>query len=215
MCAICAAPLAGGAALAQTGANRAGNAPAAGRAGQGLGFTQEELAAAIEFMKLHGPHRLNAAMNRLPGPREQFERNIVNQKRTFDRLQGENPELYQVRVREYEVNDDIFELCRQMRPARRGVSSTSIQPQLKEKVSELFDLGIKDQQLRIDKLERDLATARKALDSAQKNRDQLVAQNIDKISKEGVPGALFKATGVNTANPGEDITASPAENKKK
>jgi CheY-like chemotaxis protein len=196
----------------QTTANRAGNAPAAAARGtQAPLYTPDELTAAVDFMKQHAPHRLSFSDSlRRPAARENFERSIVVQKRNFDRLQPDAP-LYDVKLREFEINDDIFELCRQMKQFPRRAAT--FEPPLKTKVAELFDVGMKERQLRIDRLEKALADQRKAMETAEMNRDDLIAKNFSEISKTGVEGLRLNRNA--PPNGAEEQFASPPEQKKK
>jgi len=167
---------------------------------------QEELNEAIEFMKKNAPHRLSA-MQGLRAPRavENAKWTIVNQKRRFDQIKSNNadsPEVYQARLKEYQINDDIFELCRQIIQQPKTVAT--IEPQLRGKVQELFDVGIQERKARIDRLEKQLARLKKEVQNDEAKRDDLVAKNYQTILKEGVPGAPLSG-----GNPGEERFAQP------
>src|SRR5580765_8694111 len=88
---------------------------------------QDELNEAIDFMKKNAPHRL-AVMQGLRAPRavENAKWTIVNQKRRFDMIKANNadsPEIYQARLREYQINDDIFDLCHQILEKPKSVAT--------------------------------------------------------------------------------------------
>ena len=180
-------------------------------------YTQDELKAAIEFMQKHAPNRLTA-MEQMTAPKAyaRTRQIIVNQKRNFDRIKSNNanaPEIYEARLREYEINDDIFGICKKI---KRPADATAAMPELQAKVAELLDVGIKEQHARIDRLEKMLAAQKAALEATEKRRDSLIASKAAEIAKNGVEGAKLNFNGVsNSSNPGEDITASPPDKLKK
>ncbi|HEX4794772.1 MAG TPA: hypothetical protein VH370_13310 [Humisphaera sp.] len=151
---------------------------------------QEELNEGIKFMQANAPHRL-AVLQKLGGRAgANAQWTVVNQKKRFDMIKANNadsPEIYQARLREYQINDDIFDLCYQVRWASKPIAA--IEPQLRAKVQELFDVGIQERQARIDRLEKQLARLKKEVDNDKAKRDELVAKNYQSIRKEGVPGA--------------------------
>ena len=180
-------------------------------------FSQDELKAAIGFMRDHAPNRL-AALDSMNGPRNyaRTRQIIVNQKRNFDRIKTNNanaPEIYASRLREYEINDEIFGICKKI---KRPADATAAMPELQAKVAELLDVGIKEQHARIDRLEKLLAAQKAALEATEKKRDSLIASKAAEIAKNGVEGAKLNFNGVsNSNNPGEDVTASPPDKLKK
>jgi len=174
---------------------------------------QEEYNEALKFMEANAPHRL-AVMQRFTNPRviENAKWTMVNQKRRFETIKANNadsPEVYQAWLRGYQINDDIFYLCHQILQQPKLVST--IEPQLRAKVQELFDVGIQERQARIDRLEKQLARLRKEVDNDQAKRDELVAKNYQDIRQRGVNGALFP----NSANPADQKLAEPPPGAKR
>jgi hypothetical protein len=193
---------------------RGGPQGARGSAQQQQDYTQDELKAAIEFMQLHAKNRL-AALEGMNGPRNyaRTRQLIVNQKRNFDRIKANNanaPEIYESRLREYEINDEIFGICKGI---KKPADASAAAPELQAKVAELLDVGIKEQHARIDRLEKALAAQKANLEATEKKRDALISSKAAEIAKNGVEGARlnFNRGAADTANPGEDITASPAD----
>ena len=157
-------------------------------------------------MEANTPHRLAMLQAlRAPRPVENAKWTIVNLKRRYDQVKMNNadaPEIYQARLRELQINDDIFDLCKRIIDRPKQVAT--IEPQLREKVQELFDVGIKERKARIDRLEKQLARLKKEVQNDEAKRDDLVAKNYQSILKEGVPGAPLSNT-----NPSEPPLAEP------
>jgi hypothetical protein len=181
-------------------------------------YSQDELKAAIEFMQKHAPNRLTAMENMTaPKAYARTRQIIVNQKRNFDRIKTNSanaPEIYDARLREYEINDEIFGICKKI---KHPADASAAMPELQTKVAELLDVGIKEQHARIDRLERMLAAQKANLEATEKKRDALIASKAAEIARNGVEGAplKFNRGAANTENPGEDITASPPDKIKK
>src|SRR5437868_6766921 len=110
----CLAPLA----LVTAAPAQTAQPPARGVQQQAQAYSPEELKAAIEFMQAHAPHRL-AVMEGFRNPQifQRTRQTIVNQKRNFDRIKTNNansPEIYEARLREFEINDEIFGICKKI-----------------------------------------------------------------------------------------------------
>ena len=75
-------------------------------------------------------------------------------------------------------------------------------------------MGIKDQQLRIDKLENDLALGAQAYRFRhKKNRNQLVEKNFAEVARNGVERRSAESqAAANAPNPGEEIFSDVQEN---
>lgn len=203
--AVLAVPLAG---FAAERAAQPANKPANAAVRPQRAFTDAELADAVDFMKVHAPNRLKASANiRTPEYKERFERFIVNQKRNLDKLKTDSPKIYELRVQEMTINDDIFEICRQMRDASRNRRPTAkLESDLHAKVEELFDIGIQERKVRIDRLEEMLAQQKKALESDQNNRDRMIETHTDEIARKGVDGAPLNRA---DSNPGQEVLSEP------
>jgi hypothetical protein len=176
-------------------------------------YSPEELKAAVEFMQKHAPHRL-AVMESFRNPQifQRTRQTIVNQKRNFDRIKTNNansPEIYEARLREFEINDEIFGICKKIQ--QRPADAKALTPELESKVSELWDLGIKERQARIDRLEKMLAAQKSSLEADEKKRDKVISTKVAEIARNGVEGAKLNFNSGADANPCEDITASPAD----
>ena len=140
-----------------------------------------------EFLRKHAPHR-NALLERRAGKEQRPARFFLKRWRAVEALKTESPELYNTKVREVELEDDLLGICLRL---NNGGDRPALQTQMKTKIADLFDLGVKERTLRIARVESALSEQKKTLNSEIQNRDALIAERFELIKSEGVEGASF------------------------
>jgi len=178
---------------------------------------EKEWEAAKEFLSIHSKNRY-AQIERLPGgPKKPFEQFLVGRYRMINRLKLQSPELYDLKVHEVELDDDVFGICLKLK--RNAGDKPRLQTELKAKIRELFDLGVSERKLRIGLVETALADQKKILKTEQEGRDQLVEDRYDAVLAEGVEGAWIgtkhssqkaKSGSSTIPSPGDSESNSPA-----
>ncbi|HWE01250.1 MAG TPA: hypothetical protein VG326_02480 [Tepidisphaeraceae bacterium] len=148
---------------------------------------EKEWEAAKQFLSVHSKNRYEQ-IERIPGgPKKPFEQFLVGRYRMINRLKAQSPELYNLKVREVELDDDVFGICLKLK--RNTGDKARLQSELKARITELFDLGISERKLRIGLVETALADQKKILKTEQDGREQLVDDRYGAVLSEGVEGA--------------------------
>jgi len=215
--AICALPAA---ALAEQGPQRPrtaeGQSTAAivkPRAQAARPITAEEWAKTAEFMKQNAPERFGLYLSMREGPaKEQLRQVLVNRWRRLEEIQTQMPKLYDVKVKEVRLDDQIFQIGREMKKASGSVKE-QLRSDLKTKVAELFDNGLEERQLRIADLEARLKKQQQLLEADNKNRDRLIAKSYRQISNrlDNNPANRVQEAAPPTRNADEDDQPPPAD----
>lgn len=151
--------------------------------------TAEEEAKTAQFMTQYAPERFKVFKASREGPaKKQFGQFLINRWRRLEELRSRQPELYKVRVDAIRLDDDIFSICRQMKKANTA-DKQKLLGDLKGKVAELFDNGIKERQIRIDQLQTQLKKQNELLEADSNQREELIARRYHQIATQGVAGA--------------------------
>lgn len=182
-----------------------------GRARQPV--TDEEWKATEEFLTIHAPNRLAFVRKIGEGPhKENLKRLLFGLVRNINALRTESPSIYKLRVEEFELDDQIFAICRDLRTAQ-GAERQRLQGLLKEKITLLFDKGLDERKNRIDRLQKMLEDQKTALDKDRTERNQIVEKRYLVISKNGVDGARLNVTKDENPRPksAEPPASSPSE----
>lgn len=134
-----------------------------------------------EFCKEHAPRRW-AAM--------QEDKNAMRFSGMYFRFRGllmlknQDRELYMIKVRQIEIDDEEYGLMKEMREARKSSNDAEIKRitgRLNELSTEYISSRINERTHRIAGLERALATEKSQLASDQQNKDVLIKERLDGI----------------------------------
>ncbi len=178
--------------------------------------TEEDWKAAQAFLAPLTPHRLTLIEHLPHGQhRDSLKRLLVNQWRGINALKTQAPALYQTRIKELKLSDDIFAICLKM---KRGNSNKdpALRAQLRTTMDELFTLGLEERKERISLVEKSLVVQKKSLEVDDRNRNQIISERVEHVLKHGVEGARFdkgngKAKNGSTTSPGESESESEPE----
>jgi hypothetical protein len=96
-------------------------------------------------------------------------------------------ELYDLKVRVAQAEDEVFGLQRQMREAP-DPDRPVLRHQLRQKVADMIRLGLKERELRIARLEKALADEKAKLAADEQSLDQRVTERMQAMSKGMRPG---------------------------
>jgi hypothetical protein len=171
--------------------------------------TREEWEQARTFLQLHSPNRLKQFMNlRFPQAQERVQWVLMNRYRNLMRLKSLSPDLYDVKVQEVELEDEVFGICLKIKSSQGDTEA--LRASLKPKLAALFDKGIEERQLRIGMLEKTLARQKEQLSKEQSARDQRIEQQYKRVAAHGVEGAIFGASRAQQPRPGSRPSTSAA-----
>jgi hypothetical protein len=170
-------------------------------------ITEEEWKQAKEFLQQYSPNRYRRiqtletkhAAGLKAGNFEGLKRVLVDVWLDLSVTREESPALYQTRLKEVKLEDDIFGICLEMQKVHHDKQASD---HLKAKVAELFEVGLVERQQRIGLVETAIGEQKKSLVSDQANKAQLVSQRYQYVIEHGVAGARLdtKHTGQKNKN---------------
>jgi hypothetical protein len=139
-----------------------------------------------EFLKLHSPNRW-AAMNdsaRNGGGAPVKFGGMFFRYGGLLALKKDDAELYDIKVRQIEIEDKEFGLTRDLREAKRADKAddvTRINADLRKLADEYVTKRFEERTHRVAKLEKALADEKSALTAEQGRKDALIEQHIDAV----------------------------------
>ncbi len=144
----------------------------------------KEIADAMAYMQVNSPKRYEA-INALPeGDRKaRFKELATLNYLRWMQVRIDEPDLFPVIQKRVKIEDDIFGLVTQLR--REGPDARdATKAQIREKVADLVDVGIKERTIRLADLADTLAKQQKQLANDSANRDALVEDRLSTILSE-------------------------------
>lgn len=133
--------------------------------------------AAEKFIREHSPRRWEAFDSLQPDStsRRAVRRLIVARYKSLMEMKQKDPQMYKLQLRELELEDDIFGITVAMRGRR---DASDLRDNLRKDAAELVDTRLNIRQLRIERLEQAVQTAKKRLEKDRQRRDALVEHEI-------------------------------------
>ena len=170
-------------------------APMRPRFFRSYGSSRAEWDDMMQFLSENSPNRFRVINDRDVWSNNFPARMAILKKWRDYRFVAEHfPEVAVLRKQRFQVEDQIFGL--ELQAKHNPASINDLRPQIHDKAAELVKLSIQERQLRIDKLEKTLATERQKLTDEQSQQETLVDQRTDKIMNR-----LEAAAGVSTTQP--------------
>ena len=160
--------------------------PKAGMFGPPVKFTPEELDTAREFARKNFPS-FYEMYSRLPenGPmRMNMSQRMVGRYRNMMRMQEQNPELYDTMLSQARLEDEAIGYAREMRNGKTETAKAEAESKLRKTVAQIIDKNLSARQQHIEKLRAMLAEQERQLKDDQDNKDQIIAQQIDRTQKQ-------------------------------
>lgn len=144
------------------------------------------------FMKEHSPRRWAVVENHPDPSRQQMTRfSMFNRFRTLERLRNADHDMYQVNLRRFAVEDEIFALgLPAFGPAGRTLTEEEMS-KLREKVSELVDIGLEERELRVQRLHEMLKREQELYAAEKAQREEIIADRVMRIER----GRLLSGSG--------------------
>jgi hypothetical protein len=142
---------------------------------------EPERAEAADFIRAHSPNRAALMDMMRPMTRDLVLNTfVVTRYRQLMKFQSTDPELYKVLVQQFEVQDQVLGDMEQMSrtdPSTMPTTEpTAAEQELRDKLTELVDLNIKQRQERLDRLKETLSREEDRLSRDEGRRDFLVEQ---------------------------------------
>ena len=149
--------------------------------------TAEEWDRCEAFSKEYGPKRW-AILQSLDEDRQQYIRGMVFWRfRNLERLKNSDPEMYQIHLKRFTIDDEIFGIRFPIRQELRAPTQEEMS-RLKEKATALIDVGLEERELRVQRL-RDMLKREEDYLTAEKNgREAAIAERLALIEQGRVQG---------------------------
>ena len=169
----------------------------------GMEIPSQEWELAAQFMEQHSPRRWRAYQS-LPDERRQGVRRMIYVRyRNLQQLRGDDPELYDVRMRQLVMEDDIWRLVDELRASTSEEQREPIIQQIRQRVQETTALWLKEREHRLARQEAVLQTMREDLATDR--------QNLEEIINERVSREVERARLPENAHPEPPYDARPEE----
>src|SRR5205823_1241949 len=117
--------------------------------------------AANQFMKEHSPKRYEAMQKLSKERQEPLKNNVFRRYRILEALRLNDSDIYDLHVKRVGVEDEIFELTRDLRNAS-STEEDKVRKTLHDKIGELLDLEIEERKIRINRWKKLIAQEQEA-----------------------------------------------------
>ncbi|MDB5356825.1 MAG: hypothetical protein JWN24_3278 [Phycisphaerales bacterium] len=160
-----------------------------------MSLTKEEWEGTAEFLRKYAPNRLTFVENIGEGDRkENLKRVLFGLVRNINALQVQSISLYNLRIEEFQLDDQIFGICSNLRTAQ-GAQKEELRDDLRKKVTLLFDKGLEERKVRIERLQKMIEDQKKALVTDSDRRQTIIDSRFLYIASHGVNGAPLNSKG--------------------
>jgi hypothetical protein len=162
-----------------------------------------------QFLDVNSPNRAKMVKNLNLPEGGQLRQMMLRQFRAYKLVREQFPEVADLRLQQFKLEDDVFGLTQQARTMNARTAYERIYPLIEEKERQIADKQMQQEQLRIDRLQKTLDQEVQRLARARSQMDQLVAE----ASRQAMPPRMrgFQLNGPNgspTTNPSGDINVS-------
>lgn len=149
-------------------------------------FTQDEWNEMMNFMESVSPAR--AAVLERTNPPEQSTvcQGLIRRWRAYKFVREHFPEMADLQARRFTLEDDLFVLSMDEKESESDVTSRpgdldDLRDHIRAKITELLDLGIQEDRLRIETLQKALASMNAKLSADQANEPRIIDDRTDRI----------------------------------
>ncbi len=150
--------------------------------------TEEQWREAVEFMREYSGNRWGT-ISGPAGERPMVRRRIWARYEHLQRLREEDPRLYELRLEQLRLEDQVFGLVNEFHHATSEEQSGEVRARLRGRIGEWVRHGLDERQRRIDRLQRLLEEERARLEADEKRVDALIDERLNDVLA-GRTGAL-------------------------
>jgi len=148
-------------------------------------LSQQEILETVNFFRDHAPNRF-ALFDQLDDgfPRRRVLRVMNNRFRQIQRFRESDPDLYAMSVKQFELQDEAFGILRSAGNSASGGGDPEAVARLREKVRTMVEVGLKEREKRVDRLERMLRDEKARLEADKADPDGLIARQMKQLRNE-------------------------------
>ena len=144
--------------------------------------TAEEWERCDAFSKEYGPKRW-AILQTLDEERQQYIRGMIFWRyRNLERLKNTDPDMYQIHLKRFGIEDEIFGIRFPIRQEQRYPTQEEMS-RMKEKAAAWVDVGLEERELRIQRLRDMLKREEDYLNSEKNGREAAIAERMAVIEQ--------------------------------
>ena len=144
--------------------------------------TAEEWDKCEAFSKEYGPKRW-AILQTLDEDRQQYIRGMIFWRyRNLERLKNSDPDMYQIHLKRFGIEDEIFGIRFPISQELRAATAEELS-RLKEKAAAWVDAGLEERELRIQRLRDMLKREEDYLSSEKNSREAAIAERLAMIEQ--------------------------------
>ena len=144
--------------------------------------TAEEWERCEAFSKEYGPKRW-AILQTLDEERQQYIRGMIFWRyRNLERLKNTDPDMYQIHLKRFGIEDEIFGIRFPIRQEQRYPTQEEMS-RMKEKAAAWVDVGLEERELRIQRLRDMLKREEDYLSSEKNGREAAIAERMAVIEQ--------------------------------
>jgi hypothetical protein len=150
-------------------------------------ITPETEREALEFLAIVAPFRLEDTKRLKTVQPQEYYRNIsevLSVKRRLDFVKRNDPEQYQLVLQETKMDQQSHNLAEQCRRTKNPEEKNRLRIELKNLLTQLFDIREKNKQREIQHLETELNRLRNTMSERRKNKDQIVMLRMEELLDE-------------------------------
>lgn len=144
--------------------------------------------AAFRFLETYHPSRADDLKRMKMMQPERYSRMIVDIFQRAERLrmfQKEDPERYELEVRQETLDEKTFSLAQAYRNAKDEKEKQSLKQQLESTVSEHFDVREQIKESELKRMESDLQRLKERLKQRKANKSEVVKQRVNQLMTIG------------------------------
>jgi hypothetical protein len=151
----------------------------------------EEWEALLNFLDVNSPNRAQVIRSMNLPPNAPLHQNMLRQYRTYMVVKEQFPDMAELRLKQFHLEDDVFGLTQKARGMTFAAAMNQIFPQIEDKETQIVDLLIQQEQLRIDRLQKTLDDERQRLAQVEANKQQA----IDNRANNALPPRMRRSGG--------------------
>ena len=148
-------------------------------------LTEEQEGELLIFAQQYVPTRYEQLMEIKEIEPMEYKKTIVEQYPMMvhlKKIQQKEPEVFEIIVNKEELDAQSMKLARSYKGASDESEKSAIESELKVVLDKLFDLRQKEEKLKADKMEEELAKIREILVERDTNKELIVQNRIDELT---------------------------------
>lgn len=151
---------------------------------------------AREFLRENAPHYEEAIRSILNSPtladfrKIRLKATVINRVQTLKRLKEHFPDLFEVRVEQLHLFDNLFDTHR-LYASASGPQKEKLKEQIKKEIGELIDNAMKDRRTRIARLQEMLGKLNERAEKESQNRETVIEKHLETVLDKGIDLSLL------------------------